>query len=151
MKLHIYLFLTFLFVVTYNKAYGQLKNITITSYEIVSYNFFSEKITLNLTINNDSIDFAIKSITGLVYKDRNPFVTVTAANLYLPHGKSTIGVVCSVSRCTSVSFFKLVQCLLTFNIKDYSVDVAAAIQYPQGDIQYKDRKNIVVNSLIKLQ
>lgn len=152
MKIRILLFLMFLLVATYNnKAYGQLRNITITSYEIVSYNVFNEKMTLNLTVKNDSSDFTIKSITGLVYKDRQPFVTVTAANLYVPHGISTIEVVCSVSRCASVSIFKLVQCLFSFNIKDYSVDVAAAIQYPQCAIQYKEQKNIVVNSFIKLQ
>ena len=152
MKLRLLLSLTALFVTALNhNAYGQLKNISVISYEIVSYNVFTEKMTVNLTLKNDSSDLTIKSITGLVYKNRSRLVTVTAANLYVPHGESTIGIVCNVSRCTSVSVFDLVRCYFSFNIKDYSADLSAAIQYPLGDIQYKEQKNIVLSSFLKFQ
>ena len=121
------------------------------SYEIVSCNVLLEKITVNLTLKNDSADFSVKSITGLVYKNKTPLVKVTAANLYVPHGISTIGVVCSISRCHSVPFFRLVQCMLLFDIREYSVDVSAAIQYPNSDIQYKEQKNVVLDSFVKIR
>lgn len=134
-----------------NAAKCQIRNLTVTSYEIVSCNVLSERITLNLTIKNDSTDFTIKSITGLVYKNGAPLVSVTAANLYVPQGVSTIGVVCSVSRCRSVSFFKLVQCMLLFDILDYSADVSAAVQYPRSGILYREQKNVILSEKITVR
>lgn len=131
-----------------SEVYGQMRNITLMSYEIVSFNVLLEKVTLNITVENDSTEFTIKSITGLVYKNRTPLVSVTAANLYVPQGVSTIGVVCSVSRCSSVSFIKLVQCMLLFDIRDYSADVSAAIQYPSSGILYREQKNVILSKKV---
>jgi len=137
-----------LFYVATNAAKCQIRNLTLTSYEIISCNFFSDKITLNLTIKNDSTDFTIKSITGLVYKNGVPLVCVTTANLYVPQGISTIGVVCSVSLCRAVTFLQLVQCMLLFDIHDYSADVSAAIQYPRSRILYREQKNVILNKIV---
>lgn len=137
-----------LLLVATSAAKCQIRNLTLTAYEIVSCNILSEKITLNLTIKNDSTDFTIKSITGLVYKNGAPLVSVTTANLYVPQGVSTIGVVCSVSRCSSVSFIKLVQCMLLFDIRDYSADVSAAIQYPSSGILYREQKNVILSKKV---
>ena len=131
-----------------SEVYGQMRNITLMSYEIVSCNVLSEKVTLNITVENDSTEFTIKSITGLVYKNGTPLVSVTTANLYVPQGVSTIGVVCSVSRCSSVSFLKLVQCMLLFDIRDYSADVSAAVQYPSSGILYREQKNVILGNKV---
>ena len=131
------------------KCHGQLRNISVISYEIVSYNVFSDKLTFNATVYNDSTEFTIRSFTGLVYKNRSPLVTVTAANLLIPHGISTVGVVCLVSRCPSVTFFQLAQCFLLFDINEYSADISAAIQYPQSGLQYKEQKNVIFGPYIK--
>lgn len=147
LKLASVLFAALLFMAT-SEVYGQMRNITLMSYEIVSFNVLLEKVTLNITVENDSTEFTIKSITGLVYKNRTPLVSVTAANLYVPQGVSTIGVVCSVSRCSSVSFIKLVQCMLLFDIRDYSADVSAAIQYPSSGILYREQKNVILSKKV---
>ena len=147
LKLASVLFAALLFMAT-SEVYGQMRNITLMSYEIVSFNVLSEKVTLNITVENDSTEFTIKSITGLVYKNRTPLVSVTAANLYVPQGVSTIGVVCSVSRCSSVSFLKLVQCMLLFDIRDYSADVSAAVQYPSSGILYREQKNVILSKKV---
>ena len=147
LKLASVLFAALLFMAT-SEVYGQMRNITLMSYEIVSFNVLSEKVTLNITVENDSTEFTIKSITGLVYKNRTPLVSVTAANLYVPQGVSTIGVVCSVSRCSSVSFIKLVQCMLLFDIRDYSADVSAAVQYPSSGILYREQKNVILSKKV---
>ena len=147
LKLASVLFAALLFMAT-SEVSGQMRNITLMSYEIVSFNVLSEKVTLNITVENDSTEFTIKSITGLVYKNRTPLVSVTAANLYVPQGVSTIGVVCSVSRCSSVSFLKLVQCMLLFDIRDYSADVSAAVQYPSSGILYREQKNVILSKKV---
>lgn len=147
LKLASVLFAALLFMAT-SEVYGQMRNITLMSYEIVSFNVLSEKVTLNITVENDSTEFTIKSITGLVYKNGVPLVSVTTANLYVPQGVSTIGVVCSVSRCSSVSFIKLVQCMLLFDIRDYSADVSAAIQYPSSGILYREQKNVILSKKV---
>ena len=141
------LFAVLLFMAT-SEVCGQMRNITLMSYEIVSCNVLSEKVTLNITVENDSTEFTIKSITGLVYKNGTPLVSVTTANLYVPQGVSTIGVVCSVSRCSSVSFLKLVQCMLLFDIRDYSADVSAAVQYPSSGILYREQKNVILGNKV---
>ena len=141
------LFAVLLFMAT-SEVCGQMRNITLMSYEIVSCNVLSEKVTLNITVENDSTEFTIKSITGLVYKNGAPLVSVTTANLYVPQGVSTIGVVCSVSRCSSVSFLKLVQCMLLFDIRDYSADVSAAVQYPSSGILYREQKNVILGNKV---
>ena len=129
-------------------AYGQLRNLTVTSYEIVSYNIFTDKLTLNLTIKNDSTDFTLKSFTGLVYHNREVLITITAANIFISNGVSSVGVVCNVSRCKGVPFLRLTQCLFPFNIRNYTVDVSVAIQYPNIPIQYKKLKDISLSSKV---
>ena len=132
-------------------AYGQLRNLSVTSYDIIDYNVFTDKLTLKLTIKNDSTDFTIRSFTGLVYQNRQPLVRVTAANLFIPHDVSTIGVVCDISRCRGVSIFRLAQCLLLFNIHDYTVDVSVAIQYPSKAIEYKEQTDISLISRVEMR
>lgn len=134
-----------------SKAYGQLRNLSVISYDVVSCNVLSGKLTLKLTIRNDSTDFTIRSFSGLVYHDRLPLVHLTAANLFIPHDVSTIGVVCDVSRCTGVSIFRLAQCFIPFNISDYTVDVNVAVQYPAKEIEYKEQKNISMISRVELR
>lgn len=138
----------FLLIATFTKGYGQMRNITITSYEIVSYNYFTDKLTLNLTVKNDSSDFVLKSFTGLVYQNKQPIVNITAANLSITNGISSIGVVCNVSRCTGVSLLRLAQCFLPFIIKNFTVDVSVAIQYPNSPIQHKKQKGICLSTRI---
>lgn len=133
-----------------NHAYGQLRNLSVTSYEVVAYNVFSDKLTLSITVRNDSTDFTIRSFTGLVYQNRYPIITITSANVFISHGISTIGVVCNVSRCYGVTVFRLAQCLFPFEISDYTIDVSVAVQYPSSGLQYKERKNISLSSRIEM-
>ena len=145
------LFLTLLFLaIGGQKAYGQLRNLSLISYEIVSYNAFTDKLTLNLTVRNDSTDFVIRSFTGLVYQNREPLLHLTSANVFVSHGISTIGVVCKISRCLSVPIWRLAQCFLSFDINEYSVDVAVVVQYPSMEIQYKEKKDISLSTRIDL-
>lgn len=151
MKYRLFFLTALMFMVVSQTAYGQLRNLSVTSYDVVSYNVFADKIILKLTIRNDSSDFTIRSFTGLVYHNRQPLVRLTAANLFIPHEVSTIGVVCDISRCRGVSIFRLAQCLFSFNIRDYSVDVSVAVQYPSQEIEYKEQKNISVISRVELR
>ena len=130
-------------------AHAQLRNLSVTSYEVVSYNVFTDKLTLRLTIRNDSNDFTIRSFNGLVYQNQQPLVHLSAANLVVPHYVSTIGVVCHVSRCNGVSFFRLLKCLFPFNVFDYTVNVAVAVQYPNASVEYKEQKNIALSTRVK--
>lgn len=139
-----------LFVCFSQEAYGQLRDLSLTSYNVVSYNIFTDKLTLKLTIRNDSTDFTIVSLTGLVYQNQHPLAYVTVANLYIPHGVSTIGAVCDISRCTGVSVFRLTQCFFPFDIRDYTVDVSIAVQFPEHKIEFKERKGIALAPRIEL-
>lgn len=136
------------FTVAGANAHAQLRNLSVSSFEVVSYNIFTEELTLRLTIQNDSNDFTILSFTGLVYQNRLPLVHITSANLFIPHGVSTIGVVCIISRCTDITVFRLIQCLFPFNVTDYSVDVAVAVQYPYAQVEYKEMKDILLSSRV---
>ena len=151
MKLRFFFLTALMLMAVSQTAYGQLRNLSVTSYDIIDYNVFTDKLTLKLTIKNDSTDFTIRSFTGLVYQNRQPLVRVTAANLFIPHDVSTIGVVCDISRCRGVSIFRLAQCLLLFNIHDYTVDVSVAIQYPSKAIEYKEQKDISLISRVEMR
>ena len=149
MKFRLFVLSALLFAALSQSAYGQLRNLSVTSYEVVSYNIFSDKLTLKVTIRNDSNDFTIRSFSGLVFQDRQPLVFVTAANLFIPHDVSTIGVVCNIRRCTGVSLFRLIHCLISFDILDYTVDVAVAVQYPGAAIEFKEQKGITLSSRVE--
>lgn len=146
----ILLLLLLIFSGLFSQTYGQLRNLHVKKYDVISYNAFSGKLNLNLTIKNDSTDFIIRSFTGLVYQNKQPLVKITSASLYIPQGLSTIGAVCTVKRCKGVSFFRLVQCLFPFNLCDFTVDVSIAVQYPLSDIQMKEQKGISFSSYVDI-
>lgn len=137
-----------LLVGTSRESYGQLRNLSVTSYDVVSYNIFTDQLTLKLTVRNDSTGFTLKSFSGLVYQNRHPLVRITAANLFIPKDVSTIGVVCNISRCHGVTVFRLAQCFLPFDIREYTIDVAVAVQYPLAPIEYKEQKNISLSTRV---
>ncbi len=145
---HLVLFTLLLICINLN-SYGQLRNLSVTSYDVVSYNIFTDQLTLKLTVRNDSTDFTLKSFSGLVYQNRYPLVRITAANLFIPHDVSTIGVVCNISRCFGVTVFRLAQCFLPFDIREYTIDVAVAVQYPFAPIEYKEQKNISLSTRVE--
>lgn len=150
MKYKLFVMTIFVFLSVGKSIYGQLRNLSVTSYDVVAYNVFSDKLTLSITVRNDSTDFTIRSFTGLVYQNRYPIITITSANVFISHGISTIGVVCNVSRCYGVTVFRLAQCLFPFEISDYTIDVSVAVQYPSSGLQYKERKNISLSSRIEM-
>lgn len=141
--------LALLLVCISQNSYGQLRNLSVTSYDVVSYNIFTDQLTLKLTIRNDSTDFTLKSFSGLIYQNHQPLIRITAANLFIPHGVSTIGVICNISRCFGVSVIRLAQCFLPFDIYEYTIDVAVAVQYPFAPIEYKKQKNISLSTRVK--
>ncbi len=143
--------LQIIFLAANQEAHSQLRNLTMTSYEIVSYNITSGKLTLNLTIRNDSTSFTINSFSGLIKQKKDSLIHLTAANLFIPHGESSIGVVCMVSRCPGVSLFRLARCLINHDIRDYSVDISVAVQYPFCAIEYKELNDVPLSTHIVQQ
>jgi len=127
------------------RVYGQLRNIHVTSYKVMAYNVFTDELSLNISVRNDSTDFVIRNFTGLVYQKEDPLVYVTSSNVPIPNGLSTINVKCNISRCSGISLFRLAQCLLPFKISDYTVDVSIAVEYQDVGIQYKAQKGITFN------
>lgn len=138
MKLCIVFFLAAIGVNTY----GQLRNLSLKSYDIVSYNFVAGRMTLDLTVSNDTTDFTLNSFYALIYQHQDSLLSVTAENILIPHGISTIRIPFQISRCKGISILRLFRCLVVFHIRDYSADVAVSLQYPDAIIQRKERKGI---------
>ena len=120
-------------------ARAQLSRLHFGGYSITSLrpqSFSSVTGSVKVTVTNDTTSFVMKNISGKVYKLGTPLVQGNAADVFVPHGLSEVGVQGEASLCEGVGFLTILSCLFGFNINDYTADVSMTVVDEQGHTRH---------------
>lgn len=125
---------------------AQINNIRLVDYKVVAVNPLTLDVTVRATIQNDTTDFSLPSVTCLAFKQSVPFVSAYATDIDLPHGQSKHKVVVRVDRCDGISLSELVRSALHFDANLYSADVSVEVRWSNGKVEKKSRPNVRLHS-----
>ena len=129
-KIHAALVSAVLLVLMAVPVRAQLTNLHFGGYSITSLrpqSFSSVAGSVKVNVTNDTTSFVMKNISGKVYKLGTPLVQGNAADVFVPHGLSEVGVQGEASLCEGVGFLTILSCLFGFNINDYTADVSMTV------------------------
>lgn len=101
-----------------------------------------------IDIKNRASAFKISEISGVVYKGGSPFVKGRANDLYIPSGSKRCSISGDASLCEGVSLWSVLS-LLSFNAKDYAVDVSMKVTTSDGKQRVISKKKVPLSKLLK--
>jgi len=105
---------------------AQMRNLVVKSYRIHSLtptSIHSFNITAFARIQNDTCQFVMKNISGLLYKKGKPFLKGVVTDTVVPEGETQIRLCAHIDYCEGVSFFSLIGSLISRDLSDYSADI----------------------------
>lgn len=132
-------------------AKAQLSRLHFGGYSITSLrpqSFSSVAGSVKVTVTNDTTSFVMKNISGKVYKLGTPLVQGNAADVFVPHGLSEVGVQGEASLCEGVGFLTILSCLFGFNINDYTADVSMTVVDEQGHTRHFSENGMSVAAIL---
>ena len=137
----------FLIILLFHPLHGiaSQKTLLVKSYEINSISslgFRSYKIYISVVIQNNSCDFFMENIQGIVYKKEEAILEVSMDDITISSGVTTIDANVAIVCSKRTSIFALICNLLFSSLDDYSADVCLLCRMA-------DREDVPINRHIR--
>ena len=148
-KILIYVAIFTLFATT--ESYAQFDKVNFGKYGISSItpqSFRSVSGEAWIDVTNSSKAFKVSNIEGVVYKNGKPFVSGTANSFQVVSGTKRLPIKGSASLCEGVSLWSVLG-LLSFDAKEYAVDVSMTVTSSNGKQQVISKKKVPLTKLLK--
>lgn len=149
LKILIYISIFALFAIA--ESYAQFDKLSFGKYGISSVSpqgLRSVKGFAWVDVTNAAKGLKVSNVKGVVYKNGKPFVNGTANNFSVPSGKKRCSINGSASLCEGVSLWSVLS-LLSFDAKDFSVDVSMTVTTADGKSKSITKKKVPLSKLLK--
>ena len=134
-------------------CHAQFSKLSIGDYGIQSINpesFRSVSGSVWLNVTNPEQGFTVSDISGVVYKNNQPFVKGTASNFRINAGSEKVVISGRASLSSGVSLWSVLG-LLAFDPEDYCVDITMKVTLDSGESRVVTKYKIPVSVLLKLK
>lgn len=148
-KIFIYVAIFTLFATT--ESYAQFDKVSFGKYGISSITPKGLRSVAGeawINVTNFSKPFKVSNIKGLVYKKGKPFVSGTANSFQVASGTKRLPIKGSASLCNGVSLWNVLS-LLSFDAKEYAVDVSMTVTTSNGKQKVISKKKVPLTKLLK--
>ena len=152
-KLILVLLLSVIAVFAAADCHAQFKQIAIADYDIKSIvpeSLSAVRGSVMLEVTNGGDGFTVSDITGVVYKEGEPFVAGTADAFHVDRGAQKQVISGRASLCQGASLWSVLG-LLFFEPEDYMVDISLKVTTDSGVEKVLSRKGMPVTELLKIK
>ena len=149
LKILIYVSIFTLFATA--ESYAQFDKVSFGKYGISSISPQSLRSVVGeawIDVTNAAKSFKVSNIQGVLYKKGKPFVTGTANAFQVEKGTKRLPLKGKASLCEGVSLWSVLG-LLSFDAKDYAVDVSMTVTTGDGKQKVISKKMVPLNKLLK--
>ena len=151
---HKYILLAFLaaFLWSAAPAWAQLSHLKFGKYKITSVvptSFRSVRGSVEVTVTNDTTSFLMKDITGVIYRNGEPFVQGTCSDVRVLRGPSTVLATGNVRLCDGVSVWSVVRCMVDFNPEEFTGDLKMTVIDAKGNSRLLRKEGVSVAEVLK--
>lgn len=130
---------------------AQMRNLYLQGYRIdtiypISFSSFS--FSAHLQIRNDTTDFAMSRISGIVFLEKELFAEGSVSDIYLSSGDNSIYIKGQCTIHPTVPFLSLIRIVRHPDISKLSANAAMVVRFPSGEIKSVNKQNVPLHSLI---
>ena len=139
-------------VATASPAQAQLSKLHFGKYKIAAIHpqgFTSASGAIEIAVTNDSTAFDMKNISGVIYRNGQPFVQGVCQDLHVDEGTSTVRAEGMVSLCSGVSVWALLGLLFSFDINEFTGDIKMTILNAKGKEEAYEKKGFSIAALLQ--
>ena len=149
---HLLLVLLAALVLVSTPAQAQLSRLKFGKYKITSVvpaSFRSVKGSAEVAVTNDTTSFLMKDISGVIYRNGEPFVKGTSSDIRVLHGASVISATGHVSLCDGVSVWNVIRCMVDFNPEEFTGNLTMTVIDAKGNRRLVKKEGLSVAEVLK--
>ena len=149
---HLLLALVAILALSVPSAQAQLSRLKFGKYRITSIvpsSFRSVRGSVEVTVTNDTTSFLMKDITGIIYRNGEPFVEGVCSDVRVVKGTSTVEPVGTVRICEGVSVWSVLRCMVDLNIEEFTGDLSMTLIDAKGHTRPLKKEGVSVAEVLK--